>query len=206
MRIILSCDLTRRTQVPIHPGSRSITTTPMPRYIALLRGINVGNRRVKMSTLKAHFAELPFTDIAAVLASGNILFNSPARSTDSLENKIAVHLQKALGWPVPTLVRSQIELTKVVNEAPLGDLFTDKKDASTQVTFFQAPLAKELVARINAYRSETDAFVVGDRELYWRCSTKLTESPVGLDKTLNPLDFPKGTTRNLQTLRKLLTA
>ena len=205
MRIILRSDLTRRIQVPndIAPPHPT-TTTPMPRYIALLRGINVGNRRVKMNVLKAHFAELPFTEVATVLASGNVLFTSPARSTDSLESKIALHLQKALGWPVPTLVRSQIELTKIVNEAPLGDLFTDRKDASTQVTFFQAPLPKDLVARITAYRSDTDAFVVSDRELYWRCATKLTESGVWMEKGLNPHDMPKGTTRNLQTLQKLL--
>ena len=178
----------------------------MPRYIALLRGINLGNRRVKMGTLKALFAELPFTDIAAVLASGNILFTSPARSTDSLENRIAVHLQKNLGWSVPTIVRSQIEMTAVVNNAPLGDLFTDRKDASTQVTFFQSPLSKDLAARFNAYRTETDAFVAGDRELYWRCATKLTESQVAQDKTLDPHNLPKGTTRNLQTLVKLLHA
>ncbi len=49
----------------------------MPRYIALLRGINVGGHNVKMDRLRALFEELGFRDVATFIASGNVIFTAP---------------------------------------------------------------------------------------------------------------------------------
>ncbi len=176
----------------------------MPRYIAFLRGINLGKRRIKMDALRALFEELPFTHVATHLASGNVLFDSTARSPAKLEPMIAAHLQARTGWEVPTLVRTRAELEHIVAHAPLGDLFADQPDASTQVTFFPEPLPAKTVAQVVATRTATDAFAVIGRELYWRCATKLTQSVVWQNQHDNPLTLPVGTTRNLNTLRSLL--
>jgi len=44
------------------------------RYVALLAGINVGGRTIKMADLKALFESLGFTEVKTLLASGNVLF------------------------------------------------------------------------------------------------------------------------------------
>ena len=54
----------------------------MPRYVALLRAINVGGRNVKMAELCALFEQARLTDVQSVIASGNVLFAS--RSGDSV--------------------------------------------------------------------------------------------------------------------------
>ena len=48
----------------------------MPRYVAFLRGINLGKRRPPMSELKRLFEELGFTNVATFIASGNVLFET----------------------------------------------------------------------------------------------------------------------------------
>ncbi len=175
----------------------------MPRYVAFLRGINLGKRRIKMDALRALFAELPLTDVATYIASGNVLFTSTSRSAAKLEKTIEAHLLERTGWEVPTILRTAAELHQVVTDAPLGDLFADQPHASTQVTFFKAPLPAELATRITATRTATDRFAVIDREAYWRCAVKLTESIVWEDKKTNTYTLPDGTTRNLNTLAQI---
>jgi uncharacterized protein (DUF1697 family) len=158
-----------------------------------------------MPDLAAHFASLGCTDITTVLASGNVIFRSRHRSVTGLEEKLSDHLAKQLGYAVPTRVRTATELQDIVDHAPLGDLFTDLPHASTQVTFFPDPLPEEEARRLEKLRSPTDRVRVVDRELYWRCGTKLTDSPLWQDAKTNPHNHASGTTRNLQTLHKILS-
>jgi uncharacterized protein (DUF1697 family) len=48
----------------------------MPRYIALLRAINVGGHLVKMDALRRHFEELGFDPVETFIASGNVMFEA----------------------------------------------------------------------------------------------------------------------------------
>ncbi len=52
----------------------------MPRYIAFLRGINLGKRRLPMSQLRSSFEELGFSDVKTFIASGNVVFSSNVRA------------------------------------------------------------------------------------------------------------------------------
>ena len=53
----------------------------MTRYAALLRGINVGGINIKMADLRSTFVDLGFENVKTVLASGNVLFDSPTVTT-----------------------------------------------------------------------------------------------------------------------------
>ena len=55
------------------------------RYVAFLRAINVGGRVVKMDDLRRHFVSMGLSDVQTFIASGNVIFESPARSTARLE-------------------------------------------------------------------------------------------------------------------------
>ena len=52
------------------------------RYIALLRGINVGGHRVAMVDLRRHFAGLGLTNVGSYIQSGNVFFDSDEADTD----------------------------------------------------------------------------------------------------------------------------
>ena len=51
----------------------------MTRYVAFLRGINLGKRRVVMTDLKRAFEDAKFQNVATFIASGNVLFDSAVR-------------------------------------------------------------------------------------------------------------------------------
>ncbi len=78
----------------------------MPRYVAFLRAINVGGHVVKMERLRGLFAELGFAKVETFIASGNVIFETRAKTAGALETKIERHLHDALGYEVTTIVRT----------------------------------------------------------------------------------------------------
>lgn len=176
----------------------------MPHYVALLRGINLGKRRIKMPVLAQLFEDQGFSDISTILASGNVVFSAPSRSGSKLAGAISTHLESELGYPVPTRIRAASDLRAAIAVTPFDDLFSDQPHASTQVTFFDQPLPPELAAELESRSTATDRLRVIGRELYWRCATKLSDSPLWKNSRQNPHNLPQGTTRNLQTLAKIV--
>jgi len=173
----------------------------MPRYVAFLRGINLGKRRLKMDRLKALFEELEFGEVATFIASGNVLFSSGGRSAATLERKIEKHLEASLGYDVETFVRTPLELAEVVAFSNAGK--ADDGDG-VYVSFFRDPLPSAQARKLAAIVTETDRFVVRGREVYWLCRTKMSESTVWALPAMKAVRLPKSSTmRNLTTLRKL---
>ena len=69
----------------------------MPHYIAFLRGMNLGNRRLKMDVLRTLFEELKFSGVETFIASGNVIFTAKSNDPQKLEQQIEAHLKKSLG-------------------------------------------------------------------------------------------------------------
>jgi uncharacterized protein (DUF1697 family) len=77
----------------------------MTRYVAFLRGINVGKRIAKMGEVEAVFEELGFDDVATFRQSGNVVFETntePAKVVAKIEAK----LRDRLGYDVPVFLRT----------------------------------------------------------------------------------------------------
>jgi len=93
----------------------------MPKYIAFLRAINVGGHTVKMDYLRSLFTGLGLRNVETFIASGNVIFDSPSKSSRTLEKKIETCLLKALGYEVTTFVRSTTELVDIAQHKPFPD-------------------------------------------------------------------------------------
>lgn len=89
------------------------------RYVALLRAVNVGGRTVKMDRLRVLFEELKLRNVETFIASGNVIFETTAGAT-ILETKIEKHLEKSLGFAVPTMVRSVADFAAVATHTPFA--------------------------------------------------------------------------------------
>ncbi len=90
------------------------------KYIALLRGINVGgNKRVEMKQLKALFEALGFTNVSTYINSGNIVFESN-KDTKTIQKDIDTNLVKEFGFAIPTLIKTQREMQKIARAIPQG--------------------------------------------------------------------------------------
>ena len=91
----------------------------MERYVALLRGINVGgHRKVPMAGLRAVAAELGFEEIETYVASGNLVFGSDA-APDRLESMLEGAIAKRFGFPVDVIVRSARQWREYRDANPL---------------------------------------------------------------------------------------
>lgn len=176
----------------------------MPEYIALLAGINLGNRRIKMGDLKRRFDDMGFEYVQTVLASGNVIFETSLRSSDKVESLIEANLKKGLGYDVSTFIRTQKELADVVSQSPFA-LPGDKTDGfSIQVQFFKQPLPKKLAAQISKIKTPADRFAAVGRELYWRVTGRMSDSTVWASPEMKALSLPRGTVRNMNTVLKLV--
>ncbi len=173
----------------------------MQRYVAFLRGINLGKRRLPMSRLQALFAELGFTEVATFIASGNVLFSSKGRCRSALESQIAHHLEASLGYPVDTFVRTAEEVV-AIGEAKI---FPGESDAEATIHagFLHDELSPMVAQKLAAVRSATDEFRVRGREYYWLCRGRTSDSKIWASPAIKALCLPPSSMRNMTTIRKL---
>jgi uncharacterized protein (DUF1697 family) len=89
------------------------------KYLAFLRGINVGgNRKVSMGDLQKLFLEMGFTEVRTLLNSGNVLFASDETEVSDLRIKIEEKLVNVFGWKIGIIIRSQKEIQDIVSKNP----------------------------------------------------------------------------------------
>jgi uncharacterized protein (DUF1697 family) len=181
------------------PGSRSEREGELTmRYVAFLRAINVGGHVVKMDRLRALLEALGFENVETHIASGNVVFESAARNAAGLEGKIARHLEAELGYPVATFLRTTKELAAVAAFDP----FPGVNGAGLYVGFLAKALTKEQERVLMVFRTATDEFRVHEREVYWSCATRSSDSQFSLARLERALRI-EATFRNVNTVRKM---
>ncbi len=174
---------------------------PAQRYCAFLRAINVSGHTVKMDKLRTLFTEIGFANVATYIASGNVIFETPATSTGKLEAQIERHLQQALGYAVITFVRTVPELAAIADDTPV--LPTNQKVHGLYVLFLKAPLSTETQTQLLALNSETDEFHVHGCEFYWLCRIQQRDSPLFSGTLLTKTVGVPMTMRSATTVKKL---
>jgi uncharacterized protein (DUF1697 family) len=94
----------------------------MQTFIALLRGINLGNHyKLKMPALKTMFENMGFQSISTYLQSGNVIFDSTETDISSLETKIEAQILETFGYVVPTLIRTRKDLQRIADANPFPE-------------------------------------------------------------------------------------
>ena len=174
----------------------------MPIYIAMLRGINVGGKKiVRMEHLRASFEALEFGRVRTYVQSGNVIFKAVRASPDDLSRTIAEKISKDFGFPIPVVVRTSDEIGKIVGGNPfLKERGLDS--SKLHITFLAAPPAKNAKERIDALNAGPDQFRIKGREIYLYCPdgygrTKLSNNAI--EKALSV----GATTRNWKTVSTL---
>jgi uncharacterized protein (DUF1697 family) len=91
----------------------------MPRYVALLRAVNVaGKGMVSMSALRDLFTDLGFEDVKTLLQSGNVIFSAGRRSDAALEKLLEGETAKRLSISTDYMVRTAAEWHEIVSQNP----------------------------------------------------------------------------------------
>ena len=174
----------------------------MSRYIAFLRAINVGGHVVKMEHLREIFESLGLKSVETFIASGNVIFQSPAKDPAKLEKKIEQTLQGELGYAVRTFIRSDAEVARIAEYQPFADA-EELPQATLFVGFMAEPPPAEAAANLISASTKIDEFHLHRRELYWRRRGKSNESPFSGPK-LEKMLGAATTLRNVNTVRRLV--
>ena len=174
----------------------------MPRYIALLRAINVGGHNVKMTQLRALFEQLEFANVETFIARGNVIFDSPAANVREIEQQIERHLHAALGYAVATFIRSDAELAAIAAYQPFAPAELAAEGGSMYVAFLHAAPDHAATQKLLTLRTEADDFHIHERELYWLRRIRISDSTFSGALFEKTLGMP-ATVRNVTTVRKL---
>ena len=89
------------------------------RYVALLRGINVGGATmIKMADLKAEFEALGFENVRTYINSGNLAFDAKKSSENRLADKIETAVEALVGRHIAVVVREQNDIKRILQNNP----------------------------------------------------------------------------------------
>lgn len=170
------------------------------RYIAFLRAINVGGHTVKMDHLRRLFESMPLAAVETYIASGNVIFESASRP-EALERKIESLLERDLGYQVATFVRTAAELIEIASGQPFSPAAL-KTAQALNVAFLKAPLTATQQTRLEQFGTEIDVFRAHDRQVFWLCRKKQSESKFNNAVFERALKV-NATFRGINTVRKL---
>lgn len=175
------------------------------RWIALLRGVNVGGITVKSAPLAELFGELGLGAVKTVLASGNVAFTAgPAGERATLKARIEAGLAERFGYDAWIVLVTQQELAAAAAAYP----FARRDETHQPYVIFGSDQAvlDELAASIDALESVQDEVAQGPGVLYWTVEKGQTlHTPAA--KLIAKAKYKSSTTnRNLRTVEKLIAA
>jgi uncharacterized protein (DUF1697 family) len=175
----------------------------MTRYVALLRGINVGGKNpIPMPALKACFEDAGFSHVTTYIQSGNVAFDAPSSSQADLTRTIESMLRKTFAhYESSVVLRSRSQMRSIVDRAPKG-FGTEPSTYRYDVVFLKAPLTAKVAIRDVTTKEGVDRIWPGTGVLYLsRLISRATQSR--LNRIASLPSYKKMTIRNWNTTTKL---
>jgi uncharacterized protein (DUF1697 family) len=173
----------------------------MTRFVAFLRGINVGGHIVVKATLEKVFNDLGFNNVCVYKQSGNVIYES-SEAADGLATKIEAGLKAAVGFEVPVFIRTLTQLKELVASDPFRG--QNGEGSSFLVTFLTAK-PKEFSFQFPVTIPKSTAQVIG------ACGAEVFSVTHGGGEGALPNPFIekslkcRATTRNLHIIEEILS-
>jgi uncharacterized protein (DUF1697 family) len=174
----------------------------MDRYVAFLRGMNLGGRRIKNEELRRHFEEMGFEEVATFRASGNVVFATPTREAEGkLARRVEAELGERLGYEVPVFLRSVEEVAAIAAREPFDSEALARSKGKPQVSFLGKKPSAAAKKKALAAATEENLLAIEGRELHWLPSGGISESDLDwkpIEAALGP-----GTIRTMGTVAQI---
>jgi uncharacterized protein (DUF1697 family) len=135
------------------------------RYVALLRGINLGGKTmIKMDVLKAEFEDLGFKNVTSYINSGNLAFDTAKASEAKLSAKIEKAVEALVGRNVDVMIREQKDIERVIKGNPFDGEYGSHKEMHVLFLKDEMPTEKKALLLESALKDER--YKVKGREIY----------------------------------------
>jgi uncharacterized protein (DUF1697 family) len=170
------------------------------RYVAFLRAVNLGQRRVPMATAREALERLGYDEVGSYVNSGNLIFTS-SDPAGSCEKAIRAELEDVFGFEVTTFVRTAKEVRALGTDKPFGEL------APGHTHFVLLPLTRPTAAEkkaVEAMTNDHDEVVFVGRDVHWLIRSKSTETTLGPKQWKQALPDNPTTARNTTMIGKLI--
>ena len=175
----------------------------MTKYVALLRGVNVGRaKRVGMEDLRAVVTDLGFSDVRTLLNSGNVVFSASRRLAKNTSTRLQGALLERTGVSSRMTLLSGEEVRAMFEQCPLLTVAGDP--ARLLVAVPSSPSETERLKPLEKRDWAPEALAIGPRVAYLWCPDGLIASPLAqaVGKELGD----SVTTRNWTTVTKIVDA
>jgi len=172
------------------------------KYLALLRGINVGGKNIiKMADLIKAVEKSGFTNVTTYIQSGNVLFESEIKDPREVLKKLETVLLADFTYDSRIIVRTHEQLKKILAEVPPE--WHTNRDIRCYLAFVAEPFSARKLAPQIEMRDGIDFLKAGEGVLYMTTlSSGLTKSK--FTKMITKDFYKEISIRNYNTARKLL--
>lgn len=168
----------------------------MPLQVALLRGVNLGKRKVIMSELREICEGAGFTEVRTLLASGNLVLNAKLTGA-KLEAKLEKVILEGLGLKTDVFVRNADQLDAIIAANPFR-AFTKANSTFMVVNFMRGPASDAEMAAMKKTALTGEETAQGEGCLYIKFPNGQGPSKLKMPKL--------ATARNWNTVSKLAAA
>ena len=172
----------------------------MDRFVAFLRGMNLGGRRISNEDLRARFEALGCDDVATFRASGNVIFAADGAAT-KLPARLEAGLAEQLGYDVPVFLRTADEVRAIAANEPFAAKLVEASTSKLQVAMLAKAPSAAARKRALALATDADRLAIDGRELYWLPSGGISESE--LDWKAVELALGPTTVRTMGTIDQI---
>ncbi len=175
----------------------------MKKYIALLRGVNVGGSKViKMKDLAQLFTSFGFNNVKTFIQSGNVIFESSQTDIEKVKIKIEKGLKKSLGYSVDVVLRTPGELLKIIKENPFKKEIIEP-NIKLYVMFLSKQPGNKIKQAVKSYDNELESFRIKNSEVYVLIRKNDIQKTVFSTNFLEKKLGLVGTTRNWNSINKI---
>ena len=171
------------------------------RYVALLRGINVGgNNIIAKDDLRRCFEDMGFTKVRTYIQSGNIVFRA-ADGIEGLTTRVEGALSERFAYPARAVVLSHADYRAVLAAAPArwGE---DAAYRHNALFTLAGTTPAEVLASIPPVKEELETVAAGPGVVFWSAEKKRVTRSAFVKLPAQPV-YQQVTIRNHNTVRKL---
>ena len=184
------------------PGEAAAVSPVKERYVALLRGINVGGHNIiAKDDLRRCFEDMGFTNVRTYIQSGNIVFRADAGETEQLTARVAAGLSERFSYAARAVVLSYADYRALLDAAPAA---WGEDDAYRHNALFTlaGTTPEEVLSGLPPVKEELEAVAAGPGVIFWSAEKKRVTRSSFVKLPALPV-YQQITIRNHNTVRRL---
>ena len=179
---------------------------PQQSYVCFLRGINIGNKRMKMKELVDCLEQLNYSNVQTYIQTGNIIFDSSKQdSVNQFEKEIENSILENFEFDVPNVVIKKEDYENIFNDNPFlsnEDEEKNKKEEDLYLTFFCGNFDENLIDLEYTEEDKDNQYFIKNNCAYLYISKSYSKSKINNTFFEKKLKI-NATTRNWKTIKKM---